>query len=44
MDNLIAEYKRVREEEIKELSRMWFQQQLAIEKRKAFLETLRENK
>lgn len=43
MDKLIAEYKRVREEEIKELKQMWAQQQLYIEKRKAFLETLKES-
>lgn len=29
-----------RKEEIEELKRMWFQQQLAIEKRRAFLEDL----
>lgn len=31
-------------EEVDELMRMWCQQQLVIEKRKAFLETLKETK
>lgn len=31
-------------QEIQELRTMWFQQQLAIEKQKAFLETLKETR
>jgi hypothetical protein len=31
-------------QEIQELKTMWFQQQLALEKRKALLETLKETK
>lgn len=44
MDSFVLEFKKTRENEIKELRTMWFQQQLSIEKRKAFLETLRESK
>ncbi|GAB6538773.1 hypothetical protein bcgnr5376_59120 [Bacillus cereus] len=43
MDKLTAEHRRI-QEETKELRTMWFQQQLAIEKRKVFLETLKETK
>lgn len=32
------------QQEIQELKTMWFQQQLALEKRKAFLETLKGTK